>query len=78
MDPLVPSSWYEASTKFMQEKVSQFLSLCLPVGNFNYFKGAKNVLYPYNGSFARATMHLFQEIGLQESKFKILPSMSIP
>eukprot|EP00026_Physarum_polycephalum_P002833 Phypoly_transcript_02842.p1 GENE.Phypoly_transcript_02842~~Phypoly_transcript_02842.p1 ORF type:complete len:838 (+),score=97.84 Phypoly_transcript_02842:84-2597(+) len=55
MDPLVPSSWYECSTKFMQER------------------GAKNVLYPYNGSFVRAVLHLFPGIGLRESKFKILP-----
>lgn len=77
LDPLLPNTWYSVSREFMEQKVLNSIELLKISGlPLYYFQEAKYILAHFsNRSYVKAVMHLFPDIGLKESKFKILPCM---
>lgn len=70
-DPLNPSFWYSVTT-------DEILANKVRVPGYKEFiddivQRGEAVLLPYQGSFGKALLHLFPEIGLDGSKFGKLP-----
>lgn len=78
IDPLIPKNWYSITTS----DISSVKVTLLPLSFFKFIiliiimKAGDAVLKIYSGSLVKALIDAYPDIGLEEIKFRAVPSIT--